>query len=248
MNTHIGHRDRLRNRFLNEGLNNFEPHEVLELLLYQVIPYKDTNVLAHKLIDKFGSLSNVLSAPYNELKTTEGLSEISAANLALIYPLFNYFKSDRAKGQKLSTVSDIYSYVLYVLSDNLYEQALVICIDNSGKVIGQKVFCDNDVSKVIISPKDIASVAMGFCSNSVIIAHSHPNGTVNASVKDDEFTKLTYTVLKGMGINLLEHIIVSGTQYYSYCAERKIDEFYKQYINEYKVTILQQEETKIING
>ena len=81
---HDGHRERLRERFLREGLDSFEDHNILELLLFYVIPRKDTNELAHLLLDRFGSLSAVLEAPYEELKTVPGIGELSASLLCLI--------------------------------------------------------------------------------------------------------------------------------------------------------------------
>lgn len=248
MNQHTGHRERLRTRFVKEGLSNFEPHEVLELLLYQIIPYKDTNVLAHRLIDRFGSLSNVIEAPVEQLQTVEGLSETSAVNLSLVFPLFCYYKSARARGQKLVTLQDIYAYAMYLLEDSVYEEIYVVCLDATGRVVGQRRFCDKSVGKVRICPRDVAETAGGFCSNNVVLIHSHPKGNKISSYKDDTFTKLTYTVLRGMEINLLEHIIVCGNDYYSFCAEGKIDRYYNEYAQEFDALGISQEELKINNG
>ena len=79
----IGHKTRLRNRFVNEGMENFEPHEVLEVMLYKSFPYSDTNALAHRLIDRFGSFAAVLEAPYTELEKVEGMGRSSAITLSM---------------------------------------------------------------------------------------------------------------------------------------------------------------------
>ena len=94
----IGHKTRLRNRFVNEGMENFEPHEVLEVMLYKSFPYSDTNALAHRLIDRFGSFAAVLEAPYTELEKVEGMGRSSAITLSMWREFFRYYeRSDRTQ-------------------------------------------------------------------------------------------------------------------------------------------------------
>lgn len=242
---HSGHRDRLRNRFIAEGLEGFAQHEVLELLLYNVIPYKDTNILAHNLINKYGSLPGVLEAPYDELKRFEGLSDVSAASLSLLYPLFNYYRKSRMTGQTLLTVKAIHAYAVYLLEDAVYEYLYVVGLDAKGKVIGRRGFCDNSTTSVYVSPRQIVETALSMNSNNIVIIHSHPKGFANPSPPDYEFTKTLYTVLRGLNISLLEHIIVAGTNYYSFYEQNYISKLYEEYNANFHIISAKQEELKI---
>lgn len=244
-NVHKGHRDRLRKRFLEEGLDSFAQHEVLEILLYNIIPYKDTNELAHRLIDHYGSLAGVLEAPYNELKQIEGLSDVSAASLALMYPIFDYYKKVRAAGQSLLTVRAIHSYAVYLLEDAVFEYLYVVGLDAKGKVIGRREFCDKSTNSVLVTPRQIAEAAFSMNSNNIVLVHSHPKGFTNPSPQDYEFTKTVYVVLRGLGIALLEHIIVAGSKYFSFSAEGFLSRLYAEYDQVFKILSSKQEDIKI---
>jgi DNA repair protein RadC len=245
-NLHKGHRSRLRQRFLDEGLDSFAQHEVLELLLYNIIPYKDTNELAHRLIDKFGSFAGVLEAPYSELKKVDGLSDVSAASLAALYPAFNYYKKIRQSGQSLLTVKAIHSYAVYLLEDTVYEYLYVVGLDPKGKVIGRREFCDKSTNSVTVTPRQIVEAAFAMNSNNIVLIHSHPKGFATPSAQDYEFTKTVYTVLRGLGIVLLEHIIVAGSKYFSFSAEGFISKLYSQYNNTFNI-LTKQEDLNITN-
>lgn len=244
-NIHKGHRERLRKRFLDEGLDSFAQHEVLEILLYNIIPMKDTNELAHSLIDRYGSLAGVLEAPYAELKKIEGLSDVSAASLSLLYPVFNYYKKVRATGQSLLTVKAIHSYAVYLLEDAVFEYLYVVGLDAKGKVIGRREFCDKSTNSVIVTPRQIAEAAFAMNSNNIVLIHSHPKGFSNPSPQDYEFTKTVYAVLRGLGIALLEHIIVAGSKYYSFSADGFLAKLYKEYNQSYKILSSKQEDINI---
>jgi len=242
---HSGHRDRLRQRFINEGLDGFAQHEVLELMLYNVIPYKDTNALAHDLINKYGSLSGVLEAPYDELRRFDGLSDVSAASLAMLYPLFNYYRKERISGQKLLTVKAIHAYAVYLLEDAVYEYLYIVGLDAKGKVIGRRGYCDNSTTSVFVSPRQIAETAFAMNSNNIVLIHSHPKGHVNPSPQDFQFTKTIYSVLRGLNISLLEHLIVAGTNYYSFYEQNYISKLNDEYNSTYNIVSTKQEELKL---
>lgn len=244
-NIHSGHRERLRKRFVSDGLGSFEQHEVLELLLYQLIPYKDTNELAHKLIDKFGSLSSVLEAPLSELKSVDGLSDTTAANLSLFYPLFRYYKDNKFLGQKLINMSQIYPLAVYLLSDSRFEEIIVVCLDSSGYICGKKSFTDNNINKVNITPRQISETAFGYNSTHIILVHSHPKGIAQPSSADLQFTNMLYAVLRGLGIQLLEHIIIAGESYYSFFEKGLMSKYYQEYNKNFNALGVYQEEIKL---
>ncbi|UWG97971.1 hypothetical protein LPY66_03955 [Dehalobacter sp. DCM] len=118
---HEGRRIRLKRRFLEEGLDSFEDHQILELLLFYAIPCKDTNELAHVLIEKYGSLSKVFDADPNELTTTPGLGENSAVLLSLMPSLARiYFKDCWGSGPNLDSTAKAGEYILTLFAGRPY--------------------------------------------------------------------------------------------------------------------------------
>lgn len=126
----IGHKTRLRNRFVNEGMENFEPHEVLEVMLYKSFPYSDTNALAHRLIDRFGSFAAVLEAPYTELEKVEGMGRSSAITLSMWREFFRYYERSKRIGRnELCTVDRLPQIASALLKGSVTEEMHVLCLD-----------------------------------------------------------------------------------------------------------------------
>ena len=123
----IGHKTRLRNRFVNEGMENFEPHEVLEVMLYKSFPYSDTNALAHRLIDRFGSFAAVLEAPYTELEKVEGMGRSSAITLSMWREFFRYYERSKRIGRnELCTVDRLPQIASALLKGSVTEEMHVL--------------------------------------------------------------------------------------------------------------------------
>ena len=133
----IGHKTRLRNRFVNEGMENFEPHEVLEVMLYKSFPYSDTNALAHRLIDRFGSFAAVLEAPYTELEKVEGMGRSSAITLSMWREFFRYYERSKRIGRnELCTVDRLPQIASALLKGSVTEEMHVLCLDVKSRLLG----------------------------------------------------------------------------------------------------------------
>lgn len=219
---HTGHRQRLKNRFLLEGLQNFEDHEVLQLILFYSIPYKDTNELAHQLINTFGSLSKVVEANPKDLEKVIGISEHSAILLSLLPHFFRKYMADRGK-EKLSLDSskkagEFACGLYYGIS---YEVFYVVCLDAQHNLLHYEIVHEGTIDEAPIYPRLIVESALRHKAHSVILSHNHPGGTLNISEPDINATKRIISALAPIEIDVIDHIIIAGNRYISF-SEQKI--------------------------
>lgn len=205
---HDGHRKRLKQRFLQEGLESFEPHNILELLLFYAIPRQDTNVIAHELIKEFKTLSGVFNAPYEELIKIKGLSENGATLIKIIPQLLSAYTVEMKKNQPMNNVKTICDYFHGYYIGVKTEQLRVCCLDDNLNVISCSVIQDGGVNTVPINVRKIVETAYRSNSSLIILAHNHPNGVPVPSDADVKVTRQLNNILKSVGINLLDHIIV----------------------------------------
>jgi len=219
---HLGHRKRLKTRLLDEGLDSFNDHQVLELLLFFSIPFKDTNVIAHKLIDKFGSLSGVLEADPKDLVAIPGVGENSAALLSLIPSLSRrYFRDRWGERPLLDSTSKAGEYVVSLCTGRTYEVFFVICLDAQCRVIYSALAFEGTINQAPVYPRIIVEIALRHKAHSVILAHNHPGGSAHPSRQDIEATQNIKSALNAISIQVMDHIIASGGIYTSF-AEKGI--------------------------
>lgn len=215
MSLHDGHRQRLIQRFLEEDLDNFEPHNVLELLLFYAIPRKDTNELAHVLIDTFGGLKGVFDAPYEELVKVNGIGPNAAALLKLVPSLTRTYYSSDARNIVLDTSEKSGEYFLpYYIGQN-EEVVRLACLDAGGKVISNQILHRGSANAAEVNIRKIVNIALRNNAMGVILAHNHPGGLPLPSEEDVATTKSIRDALIPMGILLMDHIIVAGQDYVS---------------------------------
>jgi DNA repair protein RadC len=217
---HEGHRNRLKKRFLEEGLDGFEDHQILELLLFYAIPRRDTNETAHNLINKFGSLSGVLEADPRELAATPGIGENCTVLLTLIPSLTRIYQKDRWGARPtLNNTNKAGEYVLTLCAGRTYEVFYIICLDAQHNVIYPALVQEGTIDQAAVYPRNIVETALRHKAHSVILAHNHPGGSPAPSAQDIEVTKKIRTALESISISVLDHIIAAGQRYVS-CMEK----------------------------
>ena len=219
-NVHSGHRQRLKERSLAEGLDSFDSHQLLELLLFYAIPYKDTNELAHRLLDHFGSFSAVLDADYNQLLEVKGVGLNTASLLTLIPGLCRRYQLDRW-GERIHIDS---SYTLGEYAVNLfigcnYEKFYLICLDAQSNVIQSVLINEGTLNEVSVYPRVVVETALRHKAHSVVLSHNHPGGTLRPSAGDIQLTRRLVAVLNEINISVNDHIIVCGNRYISFAAK-----------------------------
>lgn len=216
MSIHSGHRERLRSRFLKEGLDNFEEVNALELLLFYCIPRKDTNELAHALLDHFGSFHQVLDATPEELMTVPGIGEGTATFLPLIASACRYYRVNQANNiSALNTIEKCGDYLVNYFHGRKNETIMLLCLDAKCKRIVCREIGEGSVNSASISARRVAEIALSVNATSVILAHNHPSGIALPSTDDVNTTKLIAKSLRAVDIVLTDHIIVAEDDYVS---------------------------------
>ena len=217
-NIHSDHRARMKERFRRESLDSFDEHNVLELLLFYTIPMKDTNPLAHKLINTFGSLSKVFDATIDDLMMVEGIQTHAATFIKMIPQICSRYYLEKVT-ITAHTEDNVINYIAQQLIakflPEVNEVMYLICLDNSLKVICFQKLGEGTTDAVSILTRKILEISIRSNANSVIIAHNHPTGLALPSKKDRQTTTQLYNTLNGVSIKLLDHIIVAGKDYFS---------------------------------
>lgn len=207
---HSGHRARMKKKLLEQGLDVFEPHEVLEILLYYAIPQRNTNDIAKNLIDRFGSLSSVLDATMEALRGA-GLSENQAMYLKLIPAVSRRYLSDKHDNpDKIFDFTNASEYILdrFIGVEN-QENVLLVLIDAKGKVVYSGIIDKGDVGASTISIRNIVSLALNYSAVYALMAHNHPSGLALPSREDVLVTRELKKALALVNVKLLDHFIVA---------------------------------------
>ena len=216
MSIHQGHRQRLKERFRREGLDNFDELYVLELLLFYCIPRVDTNPLAHRLLDHFGSLAKVLDASTEELERVEGVTHNVSTFLSLITQAGRYYQVKRsAPGQILRTIDQCGHYLTPYFYGREQETVFLLCLDAKCKVICCKKVGEGSVNSANVPIRRIVEMALGANATTVVLAHNHPSGLAIPSADDIETTGRVANALESVEIILADHIVVSGEDFVS---------------------------------
>lgn len=218
-----------------EGLSGFQDHEILELLLFQYLPRKDTNKLAHDLINRFGSFANVLDASCEQLMTVKGVSEVTACNLAMLKEVWQRYKRSAAQKIALSSLSSIVKYSHDIIADSYVEKLVVVYVDNSTNFLVSEEFTSDDTQEVKVDIKRIVSSAVRSNAAGVILFHCHVNGRCTPSQADLDFTERLFVTLANLNVVLLEHLIFNNkNEYYSFVAEKDINAIAARYKKQQK--------------
>jgi len=213
---HKGHRQRLKERFLREGLDNFTDIQALELALFYAIPRKDTNPIAHALLDRFGSLDQVLDAQVEELAKVPGMGESAAVLLHLITEMGRYYLVSRSTQSKvLPTLEDCASYLVPFFHGRRVETVFLLCLDAKCKVLCCKEVGEGSVNSAGISIRKIVETALGANASAVVLAHNHPSGVAIPSGEDVQTTRRIAAALQAVEIQLVDHIVVADADYVS---------------------------------
>ena len=218
-NLHEGHRKRMKERFIKSGLDDFAPHNILELLLFYSIPRGDTNPVAHRLIDTFGSLSGVFDATPEELAKVDGVGENSAILISMIPQIARKYLEDKADTANIvGGCSDIGAFLLPKFVGRTNEALMMVSIDNKNKIISCSVVAEGTVDSAKVSRRKIMEEAMKVKATRVILAHNHPCGVAVPSSEDVVITKEIGRLFAQVGIELVDHIIVANDDYVSMAA------------------------------
>lgn len=217
-----GHRERLRNRYLNAGIDSFQDYERLELLLMYAIPRRDVKPVAKKLLAEYKTLSGVMDAPLEQLEKVSGLGRNSAILCKLLKDLCTqYLKENMCETDVLTNPNRVINYSRAKLGCMEVEAMLVIYLNVKNMVISSEIF-HGTVDQASVYPRNLMQTALRHNASGIILVHNHPSGICRPSPADELLTLNIQEAGKMMGIKVIDHIIVSRSSYYSFVAEGKL--------------------------
>lgn len=215
-NVHKKHRERMRKKFISEGIDAFLDHEILEYLMFGVHRVKDTNPIAHNLIKRFGTLRGVFDASYDELKTVDNVGEAGAALIKLISQLSNRIsRSTVPKKKMINSVQDAGEYCQSLMYGLKEERLILICVDSDKSVVEWYEISRGVTSATVVDMRMIVEKAMSSGATGVILCHNHPDDSTNPSTADVVATNKIVDILESINISVIDHIICNDKTYTS---------------------------------
>jgi len=222
-----GHRERIKEKFLKNGIDGFAEYEILELLLTYCIPRKDTKPIAKELLNKFKSLDNIFKADFDKLSAIDGLGKNSIVFLKLIGDLPSIIYKDELKNKKLvnketlkiSNKDILLNYLRNKIGYEEKEKFYVIYLSSSNEVIEFEENSVGTLDRSSVYPREIYKKIINLNAKSVILAHNHPSDNITPSKSDIELTNEIVKGLKNFGALLIEHIIITKNSYFSFLEE-----------------------------
>jgi DNA repair protein RadC len=205
----LGHRERLKARFRDAGSETLQDYELLELILFQVIPRKDTKPLAKALLARFKSFSGVLAAPEAQLLEVEGVGEAVAFHFKVLQAAAQRFARDKiVESPLLDSWSAVVNYCRAAMAFEAVEQFRILFLDRKNHLIADEVQQQGTVDHTPVYPREVVKRALELSATAIIMVHNHPSGDPTPSRADIEMTKQVIEVAKPLGIALHDHLIV----------------------------------------
>ena len=213
---HMGHRQRMRARVEQYGLESLEPHEALEYVLYITNTRKDTNGLAHVLMDRFGDFAGVLDASEEDLLTVEGVGPSTARMLHLLPQISRYYGRSRTSTTRcIKTTEQMGSYLMAKFAWSDYERAMLVSLDSRKRVRAAVWLREGTSDRVSLDIKNVVAAAIKGGTDAVVLCHNHPNGVALPSLEDMDATGSIARALGLVNVHLLDHFILTDTEYFS---------------------------------
>jgi len=217
-NLHKGHRDRMRKEFIANGFaKEMSQHKMLEMLLFYAVPQKDTNELAHELINKYKTIAGVLEAPVEELVKFKYITENNVVLLKLLIPIAREYYKDKSKNSDnaFKSIEDICNYLLNEYFGFTNEKFGVLCLGDKGNKLCFEILAEGDLTSVGVSTREIIQLALKTNATCVVICHNHPGGIALPSGADIALTEMVINALSHIGVKVLDHIIIANGDYVS---------------------------------
>ncbi|MFI4974914.1 MAG: DNA repair protein RadC [Caulobacterales bacterium] len=206
---YLGHRDRLRERAAAAGLGALPDYELLELHLFRSVPRGDVKPLAKRLLARFGSLSGVLGASFEELKTVSGVGDAVALDLKLLHEAaLRAGREAIARRPVISSWSALLAYVKTALAHEAREQFRVLFLDRKNQLIADEVMNRGTVDHAPVYPREVVRRALELSASSVILVHNHPSGDPTPSAADIDMTRQVVEAGRSLRIAVHDHLVV----------------------------------------
>ncbi|WP_019995095.1 RadC family protein [Aureimonas ureilytica] len=214
---HDGHRDRLRDRFAEAGAVALADYELLELVLFRSIPRRDVKPIAKALLQRFGSLEDVLNAPPQLLQEVEGMGRSSALDLRIIAALLQRtIRSGLRSREILASWSAVIDYCYAAMAHETREQFRVLFLDKKNTLIADEVQQTGTVDHTPVYPREVIRRALELSASALVLVHNHPSGDPAPSNADIEMTKVIVDTCRPLGIVVHDHLIIGRNGHTSF--------------------------------
>ena len=214
-----GHRERLRERFLNSGLSGFAEHEIIELLLTLAIPRSDVKVPAKALLGRFGSLRGILDAPLSELQSVKGVGQVSAVALHVIRESATLYLQQTSEGAEVlrdtASLSDFWRMRIGALKHEVFAVAY---LDSAYRLLrnGVETLQEGTIDRAAVYPRRVVEAALKRQAAALVLAHNHPNGIVEPTEHDKIVTRAIVLAADTISLRVVDHLIVSPRETFSF--------------------------------
>lgn len=217
MSIHEGHRQRLKDRFLEQGLDSFTAVQAIEMMLFYCIPRQDTNEIAHRLLERFGSFAQVLDASVEELCSVKGIGVNAATFLRMFPAVARYYEVDRAKlsEEPLLTTEACGAKLRPHFLGRCNEMVYLLCIDAKGKELCCRLVGEGGINSAGVPIRRIVEIALAAKATVVVLAHNHPSGIALPSPEDVSTTQRVATALDAVDVVLADHLVFADDDYIS---------------------------------
>ncbi len=222
-NIHVGHRDRLMEKF-NKNPDVLNDHELLEAILFMAIPRVDTNPIAHRLLRAFGSLTAVFNATTNELCSVEGIGLGTASKIRLLGKVYERIYKEKVKSKRIYNRETLVEYIVSEFYNLKSERCVVYLINARYTIIHSLTYEAGEQTRVNAEPKEVLSAIGAHKPKFLLIAHNHPSGTLEPSVVDDYTTANFIKLCQLLEVEVIDHLIIADQEYYSYATSGHLEE------------------------
>ena len=228
-NPHEGHRDRLRDEFLNLGENqSMHDHKLLEMLLFYAIPRKDTNTIAHELLNTFGSFSAVFDADVEALAEIKGMTKNAAVLIKTIVPIIRKYVDSKGDAPNcIKSFEDLGNFFMAKYLGTKSETVSMLCLNGKGEILSFEIISDGDLDSAGLSIRTILEKVIKTSATAVVLAHNHPSGIALPSAQDIAVTKMVADALHTISVHLVDHIIIVDNDYVSMAQSSKYEHIFK---------------------
>ncbi|MFH1379682.1 MAG: DNA repair protein RadC [bacterium] len=225
---HKGHRQRIRRKIIKSGLAGFNDYEIIEYFLMLSIPVKDVKPLAKKLVKEFGSISGVLDAPKEALSAVQGIGEVTISSIIFFRSLLEHYLKEKAQDTAwLPSTKHTQEFLNACFKGLKIEIFKVIFLNNRNHMISERTVHTGTVDRSAVYPREIIYEAMKIGSTRLIIAHNHPSGGLEPSDADKKITHDLVCAAVPLGIEVLDHIVISNTNYFSFAEAGLMEKYYQ---------------------
>ena len=227
---HSGHRSRLKRLYEEFGIDALSDHEVVELLLFYSIPRRDTNRLAHELLNSFGCLENIFAAPLSALVKTNGIKKNSSLLIKLVPDIAIRIEKSKSRNDlRMESSAQIGDYLMPYFINRVTEAVMFLGLDTRQRIVCCKQISEGNFNSANINIRLIIEEAIKFNAAYIVLAHNHPSGTALPSLADINTSKDIYSICQSIGVVFYDHLIFAGDDYISFADSGGMKQFLDTY-------------------